>query len=63
MRKRFAARPQSVGERLAGEIDDGVDANVIGDLIEIGHEVEWRAQSGGLGGIARQHDYVMSGGG
>jgi hypothetical protein len=43
-------RPQAIGDRLTGKIDDGVDHAVIGNLIEVGNQPERRPQSRGLGG-------------
>ena len=56
----LGTRPKSIGDRLAREIDDGIDRGVAGDLIEAGDQPERRPQLRRLRRIARQHDHVMA---
>ena len=50
-------------DRLAGEIDHGIDPSIARDLVEAGHQPERRPQRRRLGRITRQHDAPMSGAG
>ncbi len=63
-RQNFAAlgrSPQSVADRLTGEIDDGIDPGVIGQLTEISDQRDRQCQQVGLGRIADQRDHPMAG--
>jgi hypothetical protein len=54
------SRPQTAGDRLAREIDDGIDRTIAGNLIEARHQAERRPQCRCLGGIAREHGDLVA---
>jgi hypothetical protein len=59
----LSERPRRVGDRLAGEVDDGVDALVARDLVERGDQPERRSERRGLARVAHQHRHLVSGAG
>jgi hypothetical protein len=56
----LGGRPQAVGDRLAGQVDDGVDPRVAGDLVQVGDDADWGGQAGGGGAVAGQGGDLVS---
>src|SRR5690242_1324125 len=54
------ARPQSIGDGLAREIDDGIDARVGSDLTEIGYQPAGCGEDSCASLVAREHGHVMA---
>jgi hypothetical protein len=56
----LGAGPKPVRDRLAREVDDGIDARAGRQLVEAGDQPEGRPQRSGLGGVTRERDHVMA---
>ncbi len=56
----LAPRPQRIADRLAGEIDHGIDPRVVRDLREVGDDPQRRPQRRRLGSISRENRHVVA---